>query len=113
MSIPVSVPHPHIVNEDENRSKKRALYVSETFGNNKQPVLHRVDFEVEACLLSNSLVDYKGPFPCHVRFEGVSVLDGIRALVEEGCADPPLPPHLSELNSLSQNYFLIREKKQT
>ena len=63
--------------------------------------------------MSDKLVDYEGPFPCHVRFEGASVLDGIRALVEEGCADPPLPPHLAELNSSAQNYFLIREKKQT
>ena len=48
---------------------------------------------------------------CSVKFEGPSVIEGIKQLSKQGLADLPLPPHLANLHSLSGNQFLLTDKK--
>lgn len=50
------------------------------------------------------------PFRCCVKFEGPSVLDGVRNLASCGLANEPLPKHLLKVNSLGTNNFVLKSK---
>lgn len=49
-------------------------------------------------------------FRCCVKFEGPSVLEGIRNLAKCGLANEPLPKHLLRVNSLGMNKFVLKNK---
>jgi hypothetical protein len=55
-------------------------------------------------------IQLPGPFSCKVKFEGVSVIEGIKELVPLGVAVVPLPPHLANLHSSAKNHFLLRDR---
>jgi hypothetical protein len=48
---------------------------------------------------------------CFVRFKGTNILEGIRKLCEYGVSSQPLPSHITNINSLSRNYFILTDKK--
>ena len=52
-----------------------------------------------------------GPFHCRVKFEGPSVLEGIKGLSNGGLASHPLPYHISNVHSLAKNHFVLADKK--
>lgn len=51
----------------------------------------------------------EGLFKCKLRIEGPSILEGLKALVEAGAAQMPLPSYLGELHSSGVNSFSLRE----
>ena len=51
------------------------------------------------------------PFHCQVKFEGPSVLEGIKALTKAGLTALPLPHHLANVHSLAKNHFVLADKK--
>lgn len=53
------------------------------------------------------------PFRCCVKFEGPSVLDGVRNLASCGLANEPLPKHLLRVNSLGTNNFVLKSKEKS
>ena len=55
----------------------------------------------------NYVID--GPFACKAKFEGTSVIDGVKQLVPAGAAVLPLPPHLAELHSTSKSHFILTD----
>ena len=50
-----------------------------------------------------------GPFLCKAKFEGTSVIDGVKQLVPAGAAVLPLPPHLAELHSTAKSNFVLKD----
>ena len=50
-------------------------------------------------------------FKCKVKFEGDSVLEGIRNLGRHGYTSLPMPQHLSKVQSLAKNHFTIVESE--
>ena len=50
------------------------------------------------------------PFKCSVKFEGASVLEGIRNLCNTGLATLPLPSHLGSVQCLAKNQFVIHDQ---
>ena len=53
------------------------------------------------------------PISCNVRFEGPSVIEGIKNLGTQGFVDVPLPSYLTNLHSQSKNSFFLTEMKTT
>jgi hypothetical protein len=53
------------------------------------------------------------PFRCRVKFEGKSVLEGIRGLADNGILDPKMPSHLRNLHSMGRNEITLAEKERT
>ena len=53
------------------------------------------------------------PISCNVKFEGSSVIEGIKNLGSQSFVDVPLPSYLANLHSLSKNSFFLTEKKTT
>ena len=51
------------------------------------------------------------PISCNVKFEGSSVIEGIKNLGSQSFVDIPLPSYMANLHSLSKNSFLLKEKK--
>ena len=54
---------------------------------------------------------HKDPFHCRVKFEGPSVLEGIKELGKAGLTSLPLPHHLGNVHSLAKNHFVLADKK--
>ena len=50
-------------------------------------------------------------FRCRVKFEGSSVLEGLRELGEAGIAEIPMPKHMSKMSSLGRTVILLRDRK--
>lgn len=53
--------------------------------------------------------DIDGPFFCRVKFEGTSVIEGIRSLVPLGVASAPLPAHIADLHSTARSSYVLQE----
>ena len=53
------------------------------------------------------------PISCNVRFEGPSVIEGIKNLGAQSFVDVPLPSYLVNLHSQSKNSFFLTETKTT
>ena len=51
------------------------------------------------------------PISCNVRFEGSSVIEGIKNLGSQSFVDIPLPSYMTNLHSLSRNSFVLKEKE--
>ena len=50
------------------------------------------------------------PFHCRVRFEGPSVLEGIKGLGKVGLAELPMREHLAKAHLLARNRIVLRQK---
>ena len=48
-----------------------------------------------------------------MKFEGTSVIEGIKELASQGFAKIPLPPHLANVHSLCGNQFLLTDRKKS
>lgn len=108
---------PNLRSEDEVMKRRRSQSLEASFGVYDQPVLESLQFKVEVKFRgSQNLVNFPvkdEPFRCRVKFEGPSVLDGVRNLASCGLANEPLPKHLMRVNSLGTNYFVLRNKDKT
>lgn len=62
---------------------------------------------------SQQFPQLKRPISCSVKFEGPSVIEGIKNLGAQSFVDVPLPSYLTNLHSLSKNTFILTEKKAT
>lgn len=50
-----------------------------------------------------------GTFRCKLKIEGSSILDGLKALVDVGAAQLPMPSYLADLHSSGSNAFVLKE----
>ncbi|XP_046552868.1 LOW QUALITY PROTEIN: centromere protein N-like [Haliotis rubra] len=100
--------------ENEDEKKQRTESLDHTFGTADQPTLEKLEYKMDVKFRGTKLVpmmaNKDGPFRCRIKFEGPSVLEGIRNLGKAGLASLPLPSHLAKVNSLAKNFFVIRDK---
>ncbi|KAK3704033.1 hypothetical protein QZH41_017973, partial [Actinostola sp. cb2023] len=98
-------------NKLENDSKEK--WMENAFGSrNKQPVLEHVKFTMETSFRGTHSLDFnKKSFRCSAKFEGPSVIEGIKNLGKAGKADLPLPSHLTNIHSSSRNHFTLTNRK--
>ncbi|VDI00729.1 centromere protein N [Mytilus galloprovincialis] len=55
-------------------------------------------------------IDDMQPFRCRVKFEGPSVIDGIRNLAECGLVTMPYPKYLRSVHTLGKNHIKLADK---
>nr|XP_022337704.1 centromere protein N-like isoform X2 [Crassostrea virginica] len=105
---------PNMRSEDIAMKRKRSLSLETAFGNFEQPVLESLQFKVEVKFMGRkNLKNFSEdgePIRCCVKFEGPSVLEGVRNLASCGLANEPLPKHLLKVNSLGTNNFVLKSK---
>ncbi|XP_033753905.1 centromere protein N-like isoform X2 [Pecten maximus] len=103
--------------EDEETMKKRAKILEKSFGQEEQPCLEKVEYRVKTKFRGTdyvpSMARRQEAFKCTVKFEGSSVLEGIRNLGATGLASVPLPGHLANVHSLAKNHFVIQDQETT
>ncbi|XP_021352767.1 centromere protein N-like isoform X2 [Mizuhopecten yessoensis] len=103
--------------EDEETMKKRAKILEKSFGLEEQPCLEKVEYRVKTKFRGTdyvpSMAKRQDTFKCTVKFEGTSVLEGIRNLGATGLANVPLPGHLASVHSLAKNHFVIQDQETT
>lgn len=108
---------PNLRSEDVAMKRHRSLSLEAAFGEYQQPVLESLRFKVEAKFMGKKNIenfqDDGEPFRCCVKFEGPSVLDGVRNLASCGLANEPLPKHLLRVNSLGTNNFVLKSKEKS
>ncbi|KAL9975722.1 hypothetical protein ACROYT_G012915 [Oculina patagonica] len=101
-----------ITSENKEEDQKRQQFRDSAFGTNPQPVLERVEFKMQTRLRSRQhFPQLNRPISCNVKFEGPSVIEGIKNLASQSFVDVPLPSYLANLHSLSKNSFFLTEKK--
>ncbi|XP_060077054.1 centromere protein N-like [Ylistrum balloti] len=107
----------NIICEDEETMKKRAKLLEKSFGLEEQPCLEKVEYKVKTKFRGTdyvpSMANRQDAFKCTVKFEGTSVLEGIRNLGATGLATVPLPGHLAGVHSLAKNHFVIQDQEMT
>lgn len=107
----------NVHNENVQDRKRRKSYVDTTFGEYEQPKLEKISYKLETRFRGThyvpGLADRTEPFSCMVRFEGPSVLEGIRQLALAGLAKQPMKPHLRNVHNMARNSFVLAEKKPT
>lgn len=108
---------PNLRSEDVAMKRQRSLSLEAAFGEYQQPVLESLQFKVEAKFMGKKNIenypDDGEPFRCCVKFEGPSVLDGVRNLASCGLANEPLPKHLLRVNTLGTNNFVLKSKEKS
>ncbi|XP_052817367.1 centromere protein N-like [Mya arenaria] len=96
---------------EAGEKRRRLETLADSFGDNVQPTLERVQFRVELPYRSKRVAtELQGDgelFHSKVRFQGTSVLEGIRSLAEAGYATVPLPKHLTIIPTRARNSFLL------
>lgn len=60
---------------------------------------------------SQDFPQLSNPISCRVKFEGPSVIEGIKNLGVQSYVDVPLPSYLATLHSQSRNTFFLTERK--
>jgi hypothetical protein len=65
--------------------------------------------QLDTKCLGSSELNLSGQYRARVKFDGPSILVGLRELVKIGAAETPLPTVLSTLNSSGKNKFVITE----
>ncbi|XP_069113024.1 centromere protein N-like [Argopecten irradians] len=104
-----------IFHEDEEKMKKRAKILEKSFGVEEQPCLEKVEYRVKAKFRGTeyvpSMANRHDFFKFTVKFEGPSVLEGIRNLGATGLARVPLPGHLGSVHTLAKNHFVIQDQE--
>lgn len=105
---------PNVTCEDENFKRQRYDDLEECFGPNEQPKLQKLEFKVAVKFRGTTPLpeaeDPNRPFHCRVKFEGSSVIDGIRNLAECGLVDLPLPKYLATVHTLGKNHIKLADK---
>ncbi|XP_046360397.2 centromere protein N-like [Haliotis rufescens] len=100
--------------ENEEEKKQRMELLDHTFGSADQPTLEKLEYKMDVKFRGTKFVPMMAnkdrPFRCRIKFEGPSVLEGVRNLGKAGLASLPLPSHLAKVNSLAKNFFVIRDK---
>ncbi|XP_064611216.1 centromere protein N-like [Liolophura sinensis] len=125
-----------VTREDDPKRQRRMGVLENTFGPYVQPTLEKIEFKLETQfrgfgltreqsrsgnvsrlerffpVLERAYNRKDGPevFRCHVKFEGKSVLEGLRNLGDRGLASVPLPKHLTCVPSRAKNYFILGDK---
>eukprot|EP00037_Helgoeca_nana_P037299 m.15471 g.15471 ORF g.15471 m.15471 type:complete len:353 (-) comp8668_c0_seq1:104-1162(-) len=79
------------------------------FGGAEPPELEKAEFQLDTKCLGSSELNLSGQYRARVKFDGPSILVGLRELVKIGAAETPLPTVLSTLNSSGKNKFVITE----
>ncbi|KAL8603967.1 hypothetical protein ACOMHN_039011 [Nucella lapillus] len=101
--------------KDENRHQKRRRQekLDGTFGTHTQPQLEALEYKMElrfrGTTFAPEMSDQPDLFRCRVKFEGPSVLEGIKNLGKTGLATLPYRRHLARVQSLAKNHFTIAE----
>ncbi|XP_077983098.1 centromere protein N-A-like [Glandiceps talaboti] len=100
--------------ENIQEKKARIAKTEEAFGTNQQPTLERLTYQLETRFRGEqhipAMTDHHSPVHCTVKFEGKSVLEGIKQLGTCGLATLPLPSHLANVHSLAKNTIVLAEK---
>ncbi|CAH1779801.1 unnamed protein product [Owenia fusiformis] len=107
-----------ILFEHETNNQSRTEYLTEKFGPNKQPnlekVLYKTNLRFRGCAVSPKLQALKSKqIYCQVKFEGSSVIEGIKNLSKTGRANANLPKHMVELPTMAKSVITIFEKNPT
>ncbi|XP_031573781.1 centromere protein N-like [Actinia tenebrosa] len=101
-----------ITEENKEEIGEKDKWMKNAFGSCDQPVLEKVKFTMETRFKGSKEQDItKNPFKCTVKFEGPSVIEGIKNLGKTGAADVPLPSHLSTIHSQQRNHFILKDRK--
>lgn len=104
---------PNLVCEDESKKRQRTAELDECFGPNEQPLLQILEFKVAVKFKGTSglpdPMDSNQPFRCRVKFEGSSVLDGIRNMAECGLVTLPYPKYLRNVLTLGKNHIKLED----
>jgi hypothetical protein len=107
-----TAPHRVIV-EDIQLQRDTAKLVAATFGTQELPCIPRVDLDVHTDYTppTSSIASGGGstyPFVIKVRFEGSSVLQGLRCLAPAGLTTKQLPEVLSNLHSAQSTSLVMQ-----
>ncbi|XP_022107534.1 centromere protein N-like [Acanthaster planci] len=104
-----------IVFENQADKEQREQQILHAFGSNEQPKLQKIEYRLETRFRGSEFAPAmalrKEPFHCKVKFEGSSVLEGIKELGKVGLTSLPLPHHLGNVHSLAKNHFVLADKK--
>lgn len=95
------------------RIKKNCVYFHFHVFFSHCALLHQVEAKFMGKKNIENFQDDGEPFRCCVKFEGPSVLDGVRNLASCGLANEPLPKHLLRVNSLGTNNFVLKSKEKS
>ncbi|XP_070576025.1 centromere protein N-A-like isoform X1 [Ptychodera flava] len=113
---PPDVTDKRVFNENNAEKRARLSKTEETFGNNPQPVLEKLTYQLETRFHGDQhmprIADNTAIIHCTVRFEGKNVLEGIKQLGPSGLANLPLPSHLANAHSFARNSIVLAEKSQ-
>lgn len=97
-----------ITSENWAEEQKRQQLTDGAFGTNLQPKLERIEFKMQTRLQSRQqFPQLISPISCNVRFEGSSVIEGIKNLGSQSFVDIPLPSYMTNLHSLSRSSLLL------
>ncbi|XP_038069493.1 centromere protein N-A-like [Patiria miniata] len=111
------VPDTDVVFENQKDKDHREQQILHAFGSNRQPKLQKIEYKLETRFrgfeFAPAMSLHKEPFHCRVKFEGSSVLEGIKELGRAGLTALPLPHHLANVHSLAKNHFVLADKKRT
>ncbi|XP_073232611.1 centromere protein N-like [Porites lutea] len=114
--VTMEVQSQEIKSENKEEDQQRQQLTDNAFGPNPQPVLEKVEFKMQTKLRSGDQHlpwQLDRPISCNVRFEGPSVIEGIKNLGAQSFVDVPLPSYLANLHSQSKNSFFLAETKTT
>ncbi|XP_072013905.1 centromere protein N-like [Amphiura filiformis] len=107
-----------VTNENIKEREKQEKQTEDVFGRHRQPKLQKLEYRLETRFRGTNhapamaLHQQSGtPFKCYVKYEGPSVLEGIKGLCNKGLASYPLPYHISNTHSLGKNHFVLADKK--
>lgn len=104
--------------ENSKDKAQQEKHTQEVFGAHRQPKLQKLEYRLETRFRGVHFAPAMAlrkdePFRCNVKFEGPSVLEGIKGLGSKGLAIYPLPYHISNVHSLAKNHFVLADKKKT
>lgn len=105
---------PNLVCENESQKRQRTEILDESYGPNEQPLLQKLEFKVAVKFRGTCAIprpaDDNQPFRCRVKFEGSSVIEGIRNLAECGLVTMPYPKYLRSVHTLGKNHIKLADK---
>eukprot|EP00041_Stephanoeca_diplocostata_P011435 m.189840 g.189840 ORF g.189840 m.189840 type:complete len:415 (+) comp18534_c0_seq2:204-1448(+) len=99
-----------VVADDMDRAAERADANDAAFGSLAPPQLQKIEVTLNTRFSGDCRYSITAPFVGKVKFEGPSVIEGLKQLVAVGAADTPLPPVLANLHSSGQSKFAIYDR---
>ena len=70
-----------IVVEDPEKDQRRTAHTDAAFGQSGNPKLQKAEFQLLTQYRGDSEYEVPGVFKCKVKFEGPSIVDGLKQLV--------------------------------